>query len=74
MVPTGNTPAAILIVAPPELSNTAPDEYVPLVRVMVPVGVGLPPTVTVTLSVCAVVMLVADAVTVTVGVDFEVAE
>jgi hypothetical protein len=57
----------MLMVALPLVSVTAPDEYVPLVRVTEPVGVGVPPTVTVTDSACVVVMLAGDGVTVTGG-------
>jgi hypothetical protein len=61
----------MLIVALPPLRVTAPEEYVPLVRVTEPVGVGLllpPVTATITDNACVAVMLDEPGVTVTVGV------
>jgi hypothetical protein len=69
-VPVASDPAGTSIVALLLVSVVAADVYVPLVRIIEPVGVGfpLPPlTATVTDTASAVVTLDEDGVTTTVG-------
>src|SRR5579863_3780299 len=70
-VPVASEPAGITICTLPPTRVTAPELYVPLESVTVPVGVPLVAlTLTVTVSACPAAMLGVAGVTVTTGVVF----
>lgn len=71
-MPTGSTPAAILIDTLPFTGPGPATVFVPIAIVSEPVGVGLPVpplTATVTVRICAVVIVDGENVADTVGVD-----
>jgi hypothetical protein len=67
--PVARDPAGIVMVADPEASTVAAEEYVPLERITEPVGVApVPETAMTTERLFAVVTVVDAGVTVTAGV------